>query len=750
MKSDLSVILLKKLVIFPNQEIKIELKSEISKTVIFDAIENNDSVILVVAPLNDQKDLPKIGVTAVIKNKISLPNNNLRVNLKGLKRVNVLNYFNQNSKETLSATIEDLKTITYNKDESQALKRELLISLEKYIDASDNISNSILASASNTQDISLLTDMIVSFMPFDTTKKLNYMQEENAISRANDLLIDLNNELNVLKLEQDINDKVNARLENSQKEFILKEKLKEIKSELGEKSLKDEDVLKFKKILSTLKLNERTSKKIEEEIEKYEMASDISPETNVVRNYLETILNLPWNKKSKETMDIEKVRKSLDKTHYGLSEVKERVLEYVGVKKLNGEIASPIICLVGPPGVGKTSIAYSIAKALNRDFIKISVGGLNDSTELLGSRRTYLGASPGRIIQSLKKCGTNNPVILIDEVDKMVKDYKGDPASTLLEILDPVQNELFVDNYIEEPFDLSNVFFILTANLEQDIPSTLEDRLELINLNSYTEYEKLSIAKKYLIPNIYNEYGIDMKKKYLSDEIISTIIKNYTSESGVRDLDRTLKKYLRKIILENNNNLTLEEILGKKKYNLEYSQNNSVPGCSNALAYTPLGGLVIKVETVKMPGTGKIVITGMPGKVLEESVSVAFDFLKTNYSLNLQDNDLHLHFLDSTSQKDGPSAGVSIAMALMSLYLDRAIPSDIAFTGELSLKGDVLPVGGVKEKIIGAINFGIKTIYLPEDNLSDLELIPKKILNNIDIIGVKSYNQIYKEVFKLC
>jgi ATP-dependent Lon protease len=746
---ELSVILLKKLVIFPSQEIKLDIKSELSKEIIISSSQNDNNKILVVPPINDTPNLPFIGVVSLIESKIILPNKNLRVVLKGIKRVEIVKYYNKEHEDILKATFKDIKPTTITLEEDIAIKRKLITSLNNYIEGNPSLSNAIVSSVSNTKDLNLLTDMIESFLPLDASKKQQYMIETNPLNRANNLLLDLNKEIKIIKVEQDIDDKVNENLQTSQKQFILKEKLREIKKELGEKSLKDEDVEKFNDTLNKLNLNERTARKLQDEIEKYSLASDNSPETTILRNYIDMLLSLPWNKSSKEITDINKVKKALDSTHYGLQEIKERVIEYVGVKKLNPTLCSPIICLIGPPGVGKTSIACSIASSLNREFIKISVGGLNDSTELIGSRRTYLGANPGKIIQGLKKCGTNNPVILIDEIDKMVKDYKGDPASTLLEILDPIQNENFVDNYIEEPFDLSHVFFILTANLEQDIPSTLLDRLEIINLNSYTEYEKVSIAKKYLIPNIYKEYGLDSKSKYFNDDIIKTIINNYTNESGVRELDRLLKKHLRKIILDESLDQSLENTLGKKKYHLEQIADYFEPGCANALAYTPLGGLVLKLETIKIPGTGKIIITGMTGQVLEESVSVALDFLKSNYSLNLTENDIHIHFLDSTSKKDGPSAGVAIALAIMSLYLDRPIGSDYAFTGELSLKGEILPVGGIKEKIIGAVNSGIKKIYIPESNLSDLELIPEKILSNVDIIGVKSYNQIYKDVFKL-
>ena len=743
---EISVIILKNLVILPNQEIKVELKSEISQKIIKDACKTDNSLVLVVAPIGETTDLPKIGVVAAIKSKIELPNKSLRVNLKGLQRVIVDKYFNKGNAEILNAIISECRLPKFNELEVVAVRRKLLEALKKYIDSAPEISNSILVGAQTATSLEVLTDMITSFLPFDTPKKLEYMQNINAMNRANSLLKDINSELEIIKLEEKINERVSINIEDNQKEFLLREKLKEIRNELGDKSVREEDCERFRETLERIDLPDKTKEKLANEITKLEGISDASPEGSVVRNYLDLVLNLPWSESSEENTDIKDLKKSLDKTHYGLDEVKERVLEYVGIKKINAKAANPIICLVGPPGVGKTSIATSIAKSLNREFIKISVGGLNDSTELTGSRRTYLGASPGKIIQSIKKCGVNNPVILIDEVDKMVKDYKGDPAATLLEILDPVQNKAFVDNYVEEPFDLSKVFFILTANIESDIPITLLDRLEIINLNSYTGYEKVNIAKKYLLPNIYREYGI--KKIDITDKQIETIITNYTYESGVRDLDRVLRKVIRKVIIDNLEEIDLKQILGEEKYETAKLEQNPYPGVSNALAYTPMGGIVTKIETVKLPGSGKITITGMPGKSLEESVSVALDFLKTNYSINLNNQDIHIHFLDATTPKDGPSAGAAIAIAIMSLYLDKPIPANVAFTGEISLKGNILKVGGVKEKVIGAINTGVTTIYIPKDNETDIQSIPKKMLKNINVIGVKDYSEIYKEVFR--
>ena len=442
--------------------------------------------------------------------------------------------------------------------------------------------------------------------------------------------------------------------------------------------------------------------------------------------------------------------KVLNETHYGLDSIKTRIAEYVAVKNINKNISSPIICLVGPPGVGKTSIAMAIAKSLNRKFYKISVGGLNDSTELIGSRRTYLAASPGKIIQGISKCGSNNPVILIDEVDKMVKDYRGDPASTLLEILDPVQNKYFVDNYIEEPFDLSNVLFILTANNINDIPSTLIDRIEVIELNSYTIFEKKDIAKKYLLPRIFKDHVIIDEKIHFSDDLLYFIINSYTKEAGVRELERVLTSLVRKMAINNIKTINQEKVvrlLGNPKYSTELVREN-ISGVVNSLAYTNLGGVVTKTEVLEYKGTGKNIITGSVGKVMEESIKVIVSFVKSHYKYNLNNVDLHFHFLDATTKKDGPSAGLSIAVSLISLLEGVAISEDIAFTGELSLNGSILKIGGLKEKLIGAYNEKIKTVYIPKANESDLEEIPKEVMNNMEIILVQNFSEVYTKLFK--
>lgn len=754
MEYSLLVLILKKLVILPYQEIKIELKDTISKKII--KISNNkyNGRLLIVAPIDDKEknpsidDLPKVGVIANIKSAIELSNGNIRVTLKGEKRVSVSDY-NSFSDDILLSTNKDIILPKYDKVVELATVRKLKEKLNDYINSANNISNSILKTINDINKVNILSDMITIFLPLSTAKKLEYMQEINGINRATKLIEDISLEIKIIELDKKIEEKMENSFTKSQEEFYLNEKIKEIKKELGTLDYKDEEVNRFREQLAKLNILESSKKKINEEISKYELINDVSPESSVLRTYLDWFFALPWNITKKENLDSKKVLNSLNKSHYGLEEVKERIQDYIYIKTLNENITSPIICLVGPPGVGKTTIASSIASSLNRDFYKISVSGLNDSTELIGNRRTYLGALPGKIIQGLRKCGSNNPLILIDEVDKMVKDYKGDPASTLLDILDKKQNKTFIDNYIEEPFDLSNILFILTANSLENIPGTLLDRLEIIELSSYTEFEKLDIAKKYLIPNLLKEYKVTKKIK-IKDEQILEIINSYTLEAGVRDLTRILAKLLRKMLMNNNFSLKEEDILeylGKKQYNKEISKINNC-GEVLALAYTPLGGKVVNVECVKFNGTGKIICTGSLGSILTESIQVSLDYLKANY---IKDDfskiDVHIHLTDGATKKEGPSCGVAITTALLSLIKGIKISSDISFTGEITLTGNISKVGGIKEKLIAAYNNGIKTVYVPLDNKIDVINIPLKIKDNLTIKYVSSFTEIYQDLF---
>lgn len=749
---NIPVIILKNLIILPNQEIKLELSNAISQKSIAVATNKYNNEILVIAPIDTFEeepgvdDLPKVGVIAKVKSRIVI-NDGIQVVLRGIKRVAVTKYYNSND-DILYSEIMHIDLPAVVKDEESAIKRKLIAVLKEYIDNSNHLSNDVLGLLQD-KDLNKTTDIIASFLPFDVNKKLRYMQEINPLKRAKTLIIDLSEEIKIIELDNELDEKVNISFNEDQRKFILREKVKIINEELGEESISNSEINRFKELLSKLRISSKTKEKIEREIKKLEFMNESSPEFSVIRNYLDYLLNLPWNKSTKENANFNQVRESLDKTHYGLDEIKSRITEYVAIKNINKDINPPIICLVGPPGVGKTSIASSIAAALNRKFYKISVGGLNDATELIGSRKTYLASSPGKIIGGINKVGSNNPVILIDEVDKMVKDYKGDPASVLLEILDPVQNKKFVDNYLEEPFDLSNVLFILTANNEEDIPYALVDRVELININSYTLFEKKDIARKYLLPKICEEHKLVEKERF-SDDIILFIINNYTNEAGVRELTRVLTSLVRKMAINNIKTINKDKIiklLGNPKYSNDTQKEDSI-GVANALAYTPVGGIVTTVQVVTYPGSGKIITTGNLGSIMQESIEVITTVVKSKYKHNLSKMDIHFHYLSADTKKDGPSAGLASIVALLSVLEKKKIPSDIAFTGEISLNGNILKIGGLKEKLIGAYNNGIKTVYIPASNEMDLVYLPDVIKDNIQINLTSNIDEIYTKLFK--
>ncbi len=767
MKNTLPVLILKNLLLLPNQEVKLELTNDLSQKVVLLSSElyHNE---LIVMPLKDQMeempdvtDLPEIAIVAKVKSQLTLPNGNLRVTLRGLFRAKVQKLANNQEKEDiLECQYSKMTLPKFDDVEALAVKRKIEKLLTEYV-RSDGVSNSILNIIKDIKDLNKLTDMVASFLPLTFDRKLGYIEEINPVVRGNLLIDDLHLELEVIHLDQKLEEKLQSGLEESQKEFILKEKLREIEEELGDAHSKYEEVNSYEEALETLEIeNPKVVQKIKAEIKKLKLMNEVSPEIASVRNYLDWMIALPWNKYSEDETDLETIQKSLDKTHFGMGGAKEKIIEYIAAKNRCENVFSPILCLVGPSGVGKTTFAKSIANALNKEFCKISVGGLNDSAILNGHRRTYLGASPGKIIESLKKCGTKNPVILIDEVDKMVKDYKGDPASTLLDILDKTQNQYFVDNYIEEEFDLSHVLFILTANDKEDIPPALYDRLEVIELSSYTLLEKTGIAKKYILPNLYREHNVFSKDIKLSDGILKEIITNYTNEAGVRDLERTLKSIIRKLIVKNtleNVKVTHEMVLnflGPSKYEQNFLIEKSIPGVVNALAVHKNGGIVMPIETCFYEGSGKVKITGLAEKVMDESISVAVSYIISNkdkFRINdyyFKTKDLHIHLLDAGVKKDGPSAGIAITTAIISLARNDCIPNDIAMTGEITLNGFVKRIGGLKDKLIGAYNEGIKKVFIPKENHNDLLNVPNEVIEKIEIIEVENYEEIYNTLFR--
>lgn len=764
-KLTLPVLVLSDTVLLPSNEIRADFDSEIEKR-LFSLSEGyySSSLLIVHSGLNDNKidinNLPQVGIVGLIKLRLDMPNGKTKIVIMGEKRVKILNY--KQSDQVLEAEIDDIEDVI-NSDDNLAYGRILYKKIDDYIEASD-FREDFINDINKIDNLSDLTDFIVANMPLSLLRKREYINETSAIKRCEMIIQDINKELEIAKLEKKIDDKLSYEIEKSQKEYVLREKIRVIKEELGDINDKDTEIQDLRNKIDKLKCNKKVKERLYLELNRYEAMTPNAPEVGMIRNYIDWLLDLPWNKYTKDNNDLKKVKEVLDSSHFGLEQVKQRIVEYLAVKKNTNNLKSPIICLVGPPGVGKTTLAKSIADSLNRKCTKISVGGINDEAEIVGHRRTYIGAAPGLIIQGMKKAGSSNPVFIIDEIDKMTKDIKGDPASSLLEILDPEQNKSFSDHYIEEEFDLSQVMFITTANYYDQIPTELRDRLEIIELSSYTEYEKLDIAKNYLIPRELKEHGLTDMEVSFSDEVILTMIRSYTKEAGVRELSRNLATVLRKIVKDkmlgegkdyyNITDYNIEKYLGKKKYQWTDVDIIEHIGVVNGLAYTPYGGDTLPIEAVYFPGKGNIIMTGSLGDVMKESANLALDYIKANYDKFgidysiFETKDIHIHVPEGAIPKDGPSAGVTLTTTLISLLTNTSIHTNVAMTGEMTLRGKVLAIGGLKEKVIGAHRNGIRTIFIPSSNEKDLDEIPIDIKREIKFILVDRYMDIYKVLFR--
>lgn len=764
MKSNLPVLLLKNMVLFPYNEIRIEFDKEEDKKLLSLSESCYESSILIVNPKDsletdpEIEELPNFGIVGKVKMKLDMPNGKTRIILLGEKRAKVYAYSKDDGiYEALYSTVSEEELSV---KEEMAYVRALNKHIDVYVREVPYMSNTILSQTAGISNIDKLTDVVVLYLPITLDRKLEYLKEASSTSRVKMILDDINKDIEILRLEQKIEASVAMGLEQSQKEFVLKEKIKAIREELGEEEQNETEILKDK--INALDAPKKVKDKLLVELNKYSMSNYSSPETGMIRTYIDWLLNLPWNNYTEDRKDLKKVREILDSTHYGLENVKDRVIEYLAVKQNTNNLRSPIICLVGPPGVGKTTFAKNIAKSLNRKVTKISVGGINDEAEIIGHRRAYIGSAPGLIIQGMKKAGTTNPVFIIDEIDKMTKDIKGDPASSLLEVLDKEQNKYFVDHYIEEEFDLSNVMFIATANYLSQIPEELKDRLEIIELSSYTEFEKLDIAKNYLIVNSLKEHGLKPHEVTFTNDAILTLIRNYTKESGVRELDRLISTILRKIVKRivvdkdkkkySIDSDDLEKYLGIKKYLYNDNKDTERIGIVNGMAYTIYGGDILPIETAMFKGKEELILTGSLGEVMQESAQIAFDYIKANsdkFGVNLdklENKSIHIHVPEGAIQKEGPSAGVALTTALISLFTNRPISSRISMTGEITLTGRVLPIGGLKEKVIGAYRAMINKIYIPKENEKDLKDIPDNIKENIKFVLVNDYIDIYNDI----
>ncbi len=753
MKENIPALLLKKLSLLPLQEVRIELNNELSKKVIDLSIAKYNNKILVLVPNNlleespSLKDLPKTGVLTQIKSCIELPSGNYRVVISGVNRVNVLGYSNDNN----GILISNIKKIYIAKDEGleeEALKQKLNDLTKLYIKLNPEVSNSILNKIKEAKNLDKITDLITSFINLPKDKKMKYINEFDEKQRAKYLIEDITIELEIIKLNNKLEKEIRTSFENEQREFIIKAKIDKLNEELGIIDHKASEIKEYEEKIKSFKAPKEIKVKLETELNKYKYTPDNNPDASVIRNYIDTLLSVPYKKYSKEEQDIKKVKTKLDETHYGVNHVKERMIEYASLKALNKELINPVICLIGAPGVGKTTLAMSISKALKRNFFKISVGGLNDSSELIGHRRTYLGASPGKIMSAIIKSKTSNPVILIDEVDKMVKDYKGDPASVLLDVLDENMNKTFVDNYIEEAFDLSNTLFILTANDESQIPPALKDRLEIMHIDSYTVFDKKDIAQNYLIDKICEKYKHHKIK--IKDEDIIYIINNYTMESGVRDLERLLDKLIRNVIINKKDKIDIKyikEILKTPLY--ENIKKENKIGEVNALGVCPMGGRIISIQSALIPNESGILITGKTDDSTKDNIDVVISYLKINKLIkekDLKENKIHVNFNEDV-KLGGASGSLGVAASILSLFKNKKIKDDISFTGKIDLHGDIKKVSSVKEKIITSYNNNIKKIYLPKENINDIKEIPEFILKEIDLKFINNFNEVVKDLF---
>ena len=702
------------------------------------------------------EDVYETGVLVHVLQSVRMPNGNVKVLVEAKHRVLIIDGINYaDYTEVFSKPIDESK--------SEALKRKVIDEFANYAKITQKVLPDIIYNIKDIKNTDKAFDLICTNLMIPTAAKQELLEILDVEERAYKILSIIEREIEIFTLEKEIENRVKEQMAEVQKNYYLREKIKAIKEEIGEEADSDEEIAELEQKIEDSKIPEDLKGKLVKEIARLKRMPDFSSEASVIRSYVETVLELPWDKSTKDEIDIKKAQEILDEDHYGLEEVKERILEFLAVKKLNNTLKGSIICLVGPPGVGKTSLAHSIARSMNRKFTRISLGGVRDEAEIRGHRRTYVGAMPGRIVNSLKQVGVNNPVMLFDEIDKMASDFRGDPASAMLEVLDPAQNSTFEDHYIDHTFDLSKVFFVCTANDIGGIPGPLRDRMEIIFIESYTEFEKLNIAKKYLIPQTKEENGLNDYKIPFSDASILKVINEYTREAGVRSLRREISKIFRKmakeILLEKTSKLSVTETkikkyLGNAKYRADkIKKDEGKIGVVNGLAWTAVGGTTLEVQAVKMEGKGLLQLTGKLGDVMQESARVAYSYVRhIKNELGIEEKfnektDVHLHFPEGAVPKDGPSAGITITTAIISVLANKEVRQDVAMTGEITITGEVLAVGGIKEKVIGAHRVGIREVVLPFDNKVDTEELPKEIASEMKFHFAKTYEDVKKIVF---
>ena len=762
-KKILPLIPLRGMSVFPHMVIHFDVGREKSISALEEAMVD-DSLILLCAQKDAKVENPKIedfyhvGTIAKIKQMLKLPGGSIRVLVEGINRGRITEIVQED--EYFKAEVEELIYTTEDLiigKELEAAMRLVINDMEEYLSISNRLSPDILITVTDIEDPGRLADVIASYISLKIEDHQKILETIDLYERLESLHQILQEEIELLRIEEKINQRVKKQITKVQKEYYLKEQMRAIQRELGEDDEVLEEIEEYKTKINKIEMPEEVREKALKEVDRLDKMSPHSAETAVIRTYLDWIIELPWDVATKDKVNIKKARDVLNKDHYGLVDVKERILEFIAIRELATEIKGPILCLVGPPGVGKTSIAKSIAESLNRNFVRMSLGGVRDEAEIRGHRRTYVGAMPGRVISSIKKAGSNNPVFLFDEIDKLASDFRGDPASALLEVLDPEQNNSFTDHYLEVPFDLSKVLFITTANTVASIPAPLLDRMEVIRISGYTEEEKLNIATRHILPKQLEEHGLNKKNLKISENAMRNIINNYTREAGVRELERNIANICRKAakkIIEDNvktvrvNQGNLHKYLGVEKYRTDIGERDHQIGVATGLAWTAFGGETLSIEVNSMKGTGKLQLTGQLGDIMKESAHAGISYIRANSKvLGINESfhkemDLHIHVPEGAIPKDGPSAGITMATASISALSNRPVNKDIAMTGEITLRGRVLPVGGIKEKLLAAHRIGIKKVLIPFENKKDLEEIPDKVKKSMDIVLVKTMDEV--------
>ncbi|MCA0986251.1 endopeptidase La [Alkalihalobacillus algicola] len=705
----------------------------------------------------EEDDIYEIGTLATVKQMLKLPNGTIRVLVEGIQRGKIIDF--KENESYYEVQIEQIEEAEGSTIEDKALMRTALDLFEQYIKVSKKVTAETFASVNDIEEPGRLADIIASHLALKIRQKQEILETYSAHDRLNKLIEILQNEKDVIDLEKKIGQRVKRSMEKTQKEYYLREQMKAIQNELGEKEGKTGEIASLKEKIEEANMPENVQEMAYKELDRYEKIPQSSAESSVIRNYIDWLIQLPWSKETTDNLDIHHAEKILNEDHYGLEKVKERVLEYLAVQQLTKSLKGPILCLVGPPGVGKTSLAKSVARSIGREFVRISLGGVRDEAEIRGHRRTYVGAMPGRIIRGMKKAGTVNPVFLLDEIDKMSNDFRGDPSSAMLEVLDPQQNNTFSDHYIEEPYDLSKVMFVTTANNLATVPAPLLDRMEVIQIAGYTEIEKVNIAKSYLLPRQLKEHGLKKGNLQMRDESLYKLVRHYTREAGVRNLERQIATVCRKaaklivsgerkrvVVTEN----MLEELLGHPKFRYGEAEAEDQIGTATGLAYTTAGGDTLAIEVSLSPGKGKLILTGKLGDVMKESAQAAFSYIRSrSEELSIdptfhENNDIHIHVPEGATPKDGPSAGITIATALVSALTGKAVRKDVGMTGEITLRGRVLPIGGLKEKSLSAHRAGLRTIIMPKENEKDLEDIPESIRNDLTFLPVSHLDEVLK------